>query len=81
MKKYEIEIDGITPLVWNRLKKEIIDLQKSLKKGNVLFSKIVFLWGLISILLMFVGFESIGIGLLGLLAFTVLFIALVMDSE
>lgn len=35
MKKYNIEIEGITPLVWNRLKKEIMDLQKELKKDQL----------------------------------------------
>lgn len=35
MKKYEISIEGITPVVWNRLKKEIIDRNKKLKKDQL----------------------------------------------
>ena len=35
MKKYEVEIEGITPLVWNRLKKEILDIHKKLKKDEL----------------------------------------------
>ncbi len=35
MKKYNVEIEGITPLVWNRLKKEIIDRNKELKKDEL----------------------------------------------
>jgi len=35
MKKYNIKIEGITPLVWNRLKKDLMDLQKSLKKDEL----------------------------------------------
>lgn len=35
MKKYEINIEGITPLVWNRLKKEIRDITKGLKKDEL----------------------------------------------
>lgn len=35
MKKYEIEIKGITPLVWNRQKMEIRDIIKGLKKDQL----------------------------------------------
>lgn len=35
MKRYEIEIEGITPVVWNRLKKEIMDIHKELKKDEL----------------------------------------------
>jgi hypothetical protein len=31
MKKYEIKIKGTTPLIWNRMKKEIEDEKKKLK--------------------------------------------------
>jgi len=35
MKKYEVEIKGITPLVWNRQKMELRNLIKELKKDEL----------------------------------------------
>lgn len=35
MKKYEIEIEGITPLVWNRQKMELREIIKNLKKDEL----------------------------------------------
>jgi hypothetical protein len=35
MKKYEIKIVGTTPLIWNRMKKEIEDEKKKLKKNEL----------------------------------------------
>lgn len=35
MKKYEIEINGTTPIIWNRMKKEIEDLKKKAKKNEL----------------------------------------------
>lgn len=35
MKTYNVKIEGITPLVWNRMKKEIMDLHKGLKKDEL----------------------------------------------
>lgn len=35
MKTYEIHIRGITPLIWNRMKKELDDEQRKLKKDQL----------------------------------------------
>jgi hypothetical protein len=35
MKKYEIEIEGITPVVWNRQKMELREIIKGLKKDQL----------------------------------------------
>lgn len=35
MKKYEIEIEGMTPLVWNRQKMELREIIKNLKKDEL----------------------------------------------
>lgn len=34
-KKYKIQVSGFTPLIWNRMKKELIDEQKKLKKDEL----------------------------------------------